>query len=208
MEINYFMAGVTIVFAFITVYVGIHLAGKSGTQQDIQIRNYFLENNSINFTNVMSKITRLANVETIFIIAMPILFFLVFEKEYITLSTMLIGALGSIIISHGLKLVFRRLRPTKIESINHFGYSYPSGHAATGMGFYVTVSYVLFHNYAMLPIAVIIAVILGLLIALSRITLGVYWLSDVVIGVGIGLLCSYWAVAAFNAQFYFHVLFG
>lgn len=208
MEFNFFMVGVSIVFAFITVYIGIHLAGKSGTQHDIKIRNYFLENNSINFTNIMSKITRLANVETIFIIAMPILFFLIFEKEYITLSSLMIGTLGSIILSHGFKLIFRRLRPTKIESINHIGYSYPSGHSATGMGFYVTVTYLLFHNYTLLPLAVIAAIILGLSIAASRIILGVHWLSDVVIGVGIGLLCSYWAVVAFNSQFYFRALFG
>lgn len=208
MEFNIFMVGVSIIFAFITVYIGIHLAGKSGTQHDIKIRNYFLENNSINFTNIMSKITRLANVETIFIIAMPILFFLIFEKEYITLSSLMIGTLGSIILSHGFKLIFRRLRPTKIESINHIGYSYPSGHSATGMGFYVTVTYLLFHNYALLPLAVIAAIILGLSIAASRIILGVHWLSDVIIGVGIGLLCSYWAVVAFNSQFYFRALFG
>ena len=66
----------------------------------------------------------------------------------------------------------------------------------------------MFHNYALLPLAVIAAIILGLSIAASRIILGVHWLSDVIIGVGIGLLCSYWAVVAFNSQFYFRALFG
>lgn len=201
MEFNYFMIAVTIAFAFIVVIVGICLAGKSGTNQDIRVREYFIKNNSIQFTNIMTKITRLANVETIFIIGMPILFFLVYVKAYITLTSLMIGAGGSILLSHGFKLVFRRLRPTKIASINHIGYSYPSGHSATGMGFYLTIAYVLFHNFKLLPIAMIIAFLLGTSIAISRIVLGVHWLSDVIIGVGIGVLSAYWAVVAFNAGF-------
>lgn len=196
------MISLTITFVFLVIYVGIRLAGKSGTDQDVKVRNYFLEKNTIQFTNVMSKITKLANVETIFIIGLPIVFYLIFEKRYVALTSLLIGALGSILFSHGMKLIFRRIRPSKLASINHFGYSYPSGHAATGMGFYVTITYLVFNPYGILPLALILAVCLGLLIAVSRIVLGVHWLSDVVIGVGIGLIFAYWATVAYHANFY------
>ena len=66
--------------------------------------------------------------------------------------------------------------------------SFPSGHAASSMIFYVTLAVVLAAGSPLEPRETVAAMLLSLLIGISRVMLGVHWPSDVVGGWAFGLL--------------------
>ncbi len=66
--------------------------------------------------------------------------------------------------------------------------SFPSGHATSSMIFYLTLALALTRNTRWHRAAAIGAIMLSLLIGLSRVMLGVHWPSDVVGGWAFGLL--------------------
>ena len=66
--------------------------------------------------------------------------------------------------------------------------SFPSGHATSSMVFYTAVALTLTAGTRWRPPAVAAAVLLSLLIGLSRVMLGVHWPSDVIGGWSFGLL--------------------
>ena len=66
--------------------------------------------------------------------------------------------------------------------------SFPSGHAASSMIFYVTLTVILAAGTRSSRGASIAAVLLSLLIGTSRVMLGVHWPSDVIGGWAFGLL--------------------
>ena len=66
--------------------------------------------------------------------------------------------------------------------------SFPSGHAGNSMIVYLSVALLLFDDPRRRRIAAACAIILSLLIGLSRPAVGVHWPSDVVGGWAFGLL--------------------
>ncbi len=88
-------------------------------------------------------------------------------------------------IAEGLKRVFDRPRPSLVDPAVHplvavpHSYAMPSGHAATAFGAAVAVGLV--HPRLRLPL-----VALAALIGVSRVWLGVHYLSDVLVGAALG----------------------
>jgi undecaprenyl-diphosphatase len=66
--------------------------------------------------------------------------------------------------------------------------SFPSGHANSAMIFYLTIALILTKNSRWRGVAVALAILLALLVGLSRVMLGVHWPSDVVGGWSFGML--------------------
>ena len=84
---------------------------------------------------------------------------------------------------------FARLRPEENLRLVEVSYqSFPSGHASNSTIAYVGLALLLFVDPEWRRVAVIAAMILALLIGISRPMLGVHWPSDVVAGWAFGLL--------------------
>lgn len=66
--------------------------------------------------------------------------------------------------------------------------SFPSGHAASSMIFCLTTALALTAGTRWQPTAAVLAILLSLMIGLSRVMLGVHWPSDVVGGWAFGML--------------------
>ncbi len=101
-----------------------------------------------------------------------------------------LAALISHMINRFVKYRVLRARPDKtLHLISQGGYSFPSGHAMTGISFYGTLAYCLLRTakkngkYAV-PCRILAAALclLIVLIGLSRIYLGVHYPSDVLAG--------------------------
>lgn len=133
-------------------------------------------------TNIMS--------EWELLIICIILFIIMYKnkktKDFMFLS---INILFSIIVSRIVKLIFQRERPSW-PLIGETGYSYPSGHTFTATCFYGSLI-ILVNKYfkGILKILVnIFLIIMILLTGLSRIYLGVHYLSDVIAGYILGTI--------------------
>ena len=84
---------------------------------------------------------------------------------------------------------FARLRPEENLRLVEVSYqSFPSGHAANSTIAYVGLALLLFVDPERRRVAVIAAMILALMIGISRPMLGVHWPSDVVGGWAFGLM--------------------
>jgi undecaprenyl-diphosphatase len=84
------------------------------------------------------------------------------------------------------------LEPHLVSTHSH---AFPSGHAANSMIFYVTLALVLTSGTRLERPALVAAVLLSLLIGISRVMLGVHWPSDVVGGWAFG---AFWVLLAYR----------
>ena len=95
-----------------------------------------------------------------------------------------IALIGSVIMNGLLKLVFQRPRPDLPWAKTPLDYSFPSGHTMNSLVFYLAlalIAWVIWGPRVGIP-ATIGALILAVLIGISRIYLGAHYFSDVVAG--------------------------
>ncbi len=103
------------------------------------------------------------------------------------------------------KLAFQRARPTNDVPLHGIGgYSFPSGHAAGAAMFFtvaILVTIVLTGRGWRRRLLIAVFVLLGLMVAASRVLLGVHWSSDVVAGLlfGTGVTLTLWVLLVSDA---------
>jgi undecaprenyl-diphosphatase len=93
------------------------------------------------------------------------------------------------LLNLALKETFRRSRPSLFQEIATLhSYSFPSGHAMASAAAYGAVAVLVAREFpARAPIAFAAAAALSLLIGISRIYLGVHWMTDVLAGWAAGV---------------------
>lgn len=133
-------------------------------------------------TSIMKIITHLSSAPFLIILTIVLLLFL--KNKYYKIG-IVVNLCIAFLVNTLLKLFFLRDRPNINQLISITGYSFPSGHAMTGMayyGFIIYLLYVYFDNKKIKWPIIIILSILILLIGFSRIYLGVHYLTDVIGG--------------------------
>jgi membrane-associated phospholipid phosphatase len=112
----------------------------------------------------------------------------------------LAGVPAAMLLNVGIKHLVQRARPVVSEPLLHLStYSFPSGHAAGATALYAFLAaWCLAHTrQPRLRFAVIAAAIgLSVWVDLSRVYLGVHYLSDVLAGSVLGVTCVLAALAA------------
>jgi undecaprenyl-diphosphatase len=121
-------------------------------------------------------------------------------KRWSEALVVLIGAGGGVMISQGLKHLFGRERPELVyRAVEAANPSFPSGHAMLSAVVFLTLG-ALTARFAprkrVKALALGAAVVLSVLVGLSRIYLGVHWTSDVLAGWSLG---AAWAMACWMA---------
>ena len=96
-----------------------------------------------------------------------------------------LSLVGLLVLIYGIKFGVGRPRPELAQLVEVAGYSFPSAHAAFSMGFYTFCAFYLSERHRSLWLT--LAIILALLIGISRIILGVHYLSDVLAGWALGI---------------------
>lgn len=117
---------------------------------------------------------------------------LVIRKRWRWLAYLAITAGGGALLDMELKRYFARARPDVAEMLRHAtGYSFPSGHAMGSTVVLGALSYLAFRTatrWRWKAACLAFACTLILSIALSRVYLGVHWISDVAAGIVAGTL--------------------
>ena len=102
-----------------------------------------------------------------------------------------VAIIGSGIIIEGIKLSVHRLRPELFKHLlKETGYSFPSGHSFISVVIYGLVAYFLMHltnRKSVRTIIVTWAVVLIVLVSLSRVYVGVHYPTDVLAGWATGI---------------------
>jgi undecaprenyl-diphosphatase len=102
------------------------------------------------------------------------------------LGLFLVSMVGQIVLHHGSKAIFRAGRPAPLfDYPDVAGYSFPSGHALASFCVYVVLAGLIVphvRNRAARTSIWLFAAVLVLLIGLSRVYLGMHYLSDVMAG--------------------------
>jgi undecaprenyl-diphosphatase len=112
------------------------------------------------------------------------------QRRWGAAAALLVTVVGAQMLNNVLKDWFERTRPAPVEGlIPAQAFSFPSGHAMVAAAFYVFVGYLawqILRGRARIVCAAFLVVI-ALLVGLSRLYLGVHYLTDVVAGYVAGI---------------------
>lgn len=135
-----------------------------------------------NMTPFVMLITQLGDVLCIIVITILSLF--VVRKKKINFS-IIINLIIVTVLNVFLKLIFVRPRPDFGVLVEETGYSFPSGHSMISMAFYGYFVYLIYNHIRNRKVKVILISIISiiiLLIGISRVYLGVHYITDVIGG--------------------------
>ncbi len=111
------------------------------------------------------------------------------RRRWTVLAFMITVIWGQNLVANGIKLLLHRERPPAPRLADASGWSFPSGHSASAAATYAALALLLSRRRRWPVKAWIGTAAAGVivLVAASRVLLGVHWVTDVVAGVALGL---------------------
>lgn len=146
----------------------------------------------------MARITNLAAPLLVVVVALGLATYFAARRLWDSLLTLALALGVGEILLYALKLAFDRARPTADTVHDGFGASFPSGHAFTALVLYGLLAYLVWQitsNRWARTLAVILAAGSTLAVGVSRLYLGVHWLTDVLGGYAAGVAWLVFSVA-------------
>lgn len=159
--------------------------GDTITLLDVQLAHWFRQRAShgSGFTDAMLLITHWNGIVGASIMGVLLALWFWYRKAHYWLVVTLVAVPGGMLLNVALKHIFRRARPSLEDPLLTLStYSFPSGHTAAATVFYGLLACYLVRRVQTWParLAVIAGcVLMVMLVALSRMYLGVHYLSDV-----------------------------
>ena len=141
-------------------------------------------------------LTALGGIAVLSLFAVIVVVFLILQRKRLSALLLVLGLAGGVALSEGLKAVFERDRPPEayqaVETINA---SFPSGHALLSAVFYLSIGVMLtraFPRRRFKAYVLAVAMVLTLIVGLTRVYLAAHWATDVLAGWSVG---AAWAMA-------------
>jgi undecaprenyl-diphosphatase len=192
-------AGLLLMLAAGWVFAGIADAVVSGaaiTVLDVRLAAWFHTHASALLTNTMLAITWMHSTPGILLLALLFAAWLYRRRVFHWLLATVLAVPGGMLLNVALKHLFRRARPHFDDPLLTLStYSFPSGHTAGATVLYgIVACYLVVHMRSVAGrVAVVAAAVAAVaLVALSRMYLGVHYLSDVLAAAAEG--CAWLAV--------------
>lgn len=152
----------------------------------IQNNNIFIKNAILlNFTKF---ITSLGDGKTCIILFVPFGIYFYYNNLKKAFLFLIITLLVVYALNELIKYIVSRKRPVEFFVINMGGFSYPSGHSMNISAFYLTFRFLLADKIKSRFFDIIVYILI-LLVAISRVILGVHWPTDVILGLILGYFC-------------------
>ena len=134
----------------------------------------------------MRDITALGSTVVLALMVLVVVGFLAMTRRAYAALTVLLSVAGGVLVSQGLKLAFARPRPDLVpHGTEIYTASFPSGHAMMAAVVYLTLGALLARTQPSRSVKVyilVVAVVLAVLVGVSRVYLGVHWPTDVLAG--------------------------
>jgi undecaprenyl-diphosphatase len=123
-------------------------------------------------------------------------------KERASAIFLVVTAAAGALLNQGLKMIYARARPDLALAIAEaHGYSFPSGHTMSSFIIFGALAHIVLRRpwpWAARSAGLAIALTMVVLVGLSRVYLGVHWVSDIAGGVSAGTVWLASAVTAFE----------
>lgn len=155
-------------------------------------RDYFESIRSVELTNIFIFITDLGNPFIISSICLAFLMLLWIHKKTSHMLQFIVTLLSTALVIFLTKEIIQLPRPTG-GLINETGYSFASGHAMFATVFFGLVFYSYkdhFKNRTLRLLFIILNILFILAIGISRVYLGVHYMTDVIAGFFIGTIIT------------------
>lgn len=138
--------------------------------------------------DVMVTITELASTHVMVAVIAAVALWFAVTRRFRTLAYWVAAAGFAQVLVSALKYALGRARPLTAHATID-GFSLPSGHAAISMVVFGFLAFLLGHGKTLTKQTVyaLTAAVIAVLVAFSRIYLGVHWLSDVIASFGLGI---------------------
>lgn len=148
-------------------------------------------------------ITALGSVTVLSLFAGAVAGFLLFTRRYNALLLLITALAGGLLLNWALKNYFARPRPEFVTQLHYVSSkSFPSGHSLLAAVVYLTLGALgsrLAANRRQKLYILTVAVVLTVLVGISRVYLGVHYPTDVLAGWSVGML---WAILCWFAARY------
>ncbi|WP_411954312.1 phosphatase PAP2 family protein [Alkalibacillus sp. S2W] len=181
---------------FVSFYIFLSLADDVWEDEtfklDAMVKKFIASFNTPWLTDMMGYITETGSVLWLTVATILVVVYLVLlsDKSYWVATFLVINMLGISGLTKGLKLLFERQRPETLEQFDGTGFSFPSGHSTGAITFYGFMIYLVVICKLSKGWKWVINGFLTiwiLLIALSRVFVGVHYITDIIAGLAIGL---------------------
>lgn len=155
---------------------------------DNAISLFFSVHNNMIFTDIFKIISFICSPKFMIILNVLLFIFIVVKKKY-KLSIIVLSSISSVIFNNLVKIIVRRERPDYLRLVIEKSYSFPSGHAMISVLFLGSIIYLVNkYNVKHKKLITFSLSTFILLVGISRIYLGVHYLTDVVGGYLLGLV--------------------
>ena len=172
---------ITIIFFITFLILGILVKLNITKSFDSQFYDLIIYFKSDILTNIFKIITFLGSYPFILSLNIIVLVLIIITKKNLFLIP--INTILSILSNNIFKIIFKRLRPNILVLVTEKGYSYPSGHAMISILFYGSLI-ILINSLNIKGKRVIntLLLLIILLISISRVYLGVHYITDILGG--------------------------
>ena len=167
---------------------------------DNAISLFFSIHNNVTFTNTFKIISFICSPKFMIVLNVLLFIFIILKKKY-KLLIIVLSSISSVIINNLVKIIVRRERPDYLRMVMEKSYSFPSGHAMISVLFFGSIIYLV--NKYNLKYKKLITFSLStfiLLVGISRIYLGVHYLTDVVGGYLLGFIVLFLIIHLFERK--------
>jgi len=141
-------------------------------------------------------LTALGGTAVLSLFAVVVTGFLILQRKRLSALLLVLGLIGGVALSEGLKALFGRERPPEaLRAVETMSASFPSGHSLLSAVFYLSIGVMLtraFPQKRFKAYIIGVAVLLTLIVGLTRVYLAAHWATDVLAGWSVG---AAWAMA-------------
>jgi membrane-associated phospholipid phosphatase len=152
-------------------------------------------------TDWTATVTTLGGTEVVVLVTLAAIALLAIRRHWHGILTLTLAVAVTSVTVHATKVLFSRPRPDEALALaDAAGFSFPSGHAATSMAAYATLTLIVARTClgTLRLLLVLGGALVILAVGLSRVYLGVHYTTDVLAGwlTGAVLVTGSWAIVA------------
>lgn len=191
----------TLILAIVFFFITRSVILNQTTDFDRYVTETVRQAASPTLTTVVTWITHMGSSRVVVPIAgmLIILLAFVFKRGWDAVS-LLTASMGGALLNEGLKLCFRRARPDWEHWVVEHGYSFPSGHSMVSTAFFGMIGYLIWVHLKeqgrRAGYVLVLSAVLIICIGLSRIYLGVHYVTDVLGGFTAGAIWLLFTIMA------------